>query len=764
MKGSQPIDMTSRDEFRTGAVRVGTVSVSALCAAVLCGIPGVAHASTGSDGSTEDEGATGDGDIAEFSIVSVNDFHGRLEESASTIACTVDRLREDSEVLFVSAGDNIGASTFTSFIQNDEPTIAALNAMGLDVSVAGNHEFDQGAADFDDRVIPLSDFPWITANARDAAGEHLYEPYVIEEVAGVRVAFIGAITESMPSLVNPDGITGIEWTSMAEETARYAEEITEQDLADVVTVLVHEGIPGTELSATAGTPFGDLLDTGISDVDAVFSGHTHQAYVHQIGDTWLGQGGEYGEYLTVLDLSVDNDSGEIVESEMDLLDLSEESGDVCSGHTEVDQIVADAVAVADELGSEVVASVTGDIPFARAENADGSENRGAASALGRLVADAQLWAAQEQGAEVDFALTNSGGLRADLPLGELSVRNLGDVQPFANTLSTVTLTGSQVHTLFEQQWRADGRFSRHGQSSNVEYTYDPQAPEGERITTVWIDGEAVQSDAEYRITMNSYMAGGGDGFSVVNEALSVEDSGLNDLEAFVEYARETAELSPSLARGSLGVHWISDPDEVYGAGDEISVDLSSLAFSSPDIPVGDTVEVSLNGVSLGEFEIDEAFVENTDERGQAQVRATVTEEMLNDVGTAELLISEPVTGTEVSLEIAVAAPAGEDDDDAGAGDGGGDSGTDSPSTEPPSTASPTTASTSAAPTSAAPSDTNSPAASDEPSAAPSADAAGTDDTGALARTGSTVLILALIAAALIPVGIFLLRWRSARRG
>lgn len=590
-----------------------------------------------------------EGEIVDLQILNISDFHGRLEESASTVACTVEAYRaHNPNTVFSASGDHIGASTFTSFIQQDEPTIEALNAMGLDVTSMGNHEFDQGAEDFDTRVMPLSDFTWLGANARHVdTGEHLYEPYEILEVDGVQVGFIGLNTLDMPRLVSPDGIAHIEWSSLAEEANFYAEHLVEAEGADVVVLLVHEGY--------GGTSFAELIETAHPAIDAVFSGHTHQAFAEQQGDLWVAQSGEYGEYLAQLELSFDTAAGEIVGSEARLIDLDLEGTSdelVCDSHPEVDAIVAEAVVVADELGSEVVATVEGDIPFARAQSGPGEpDNRAAASTLGELVADAQLSAVRRTNPEADFAITNSGGLRDDLPLGDLSIRDLGNAQPFANTLMVGTFSGAQVYTIFEQQWREDqGRFSRHGQSSNVFYTYDPEAAFGERITGLWIEGEPVDPAESYQVVLNSHMAGGGGGLSVAAEALEMHDTGQNDLEAIVEYARDQEVLQPELNRGGIGVHWVSDEDQVYAPGDELAIDVSSLAWSHEDIPVGETLEVQLGDSVLAEFDIDPTWFEDSDERGRAEVRLEIPE---IPGGELPLVLTEPVTGTELALPVQV---------------------------------------------------------------------------------------------------------------
>ena len=687
----------------------------------------------------QEEGqATSEEGLVDFSIVASNDFHGRVEESASVLACTVDGYREQNpNTIFASAGDNIGASTFTSFIQQDEPSIEALNAMDLDVSVLGNHEFDQGAADMDDRVIPMSDFPWIGANIRDAeTGEHLYDPYYIQEVDGVRVAFIGLITEDMPNLVSPDGIEGIEWTSMSEESNHYAEHLTENDMADVVTVLVHEGLPGTSPDSASGLPFDDLVENAHPEIAAIMSGHTHQPYVHDLDGMLVTQAGEYGDYVNVLDFSFDPSTGELVESEAELVDLFPEGEPRCDGHPEVDPIVSDAVATADELGSEVIAETAGDVPFSRAVNSDGTENRSADSTLGQLIADAQLWAIRQNQPDVDFAVTNAGGLRADLPLGELTYRDLGDVQPFANTLVNVELTGEQVYRLFEEQWREDGSFSKHAQSSEVRYTYDAEAPEGERVQEVTIDGELVEPEATYTAGMNSYMAAGG-GVEVPTEAVSTQDTGMNDLEAFVDYAREQEVLEPSLDRRAAGITWVSEhPDEtVYAPGDEIA-----LEFSGQVTP------------GLG------AMSDSSGEEEEIEV---------------PLVILEETTGTELTIPVTVLSSptAGDGTDDAGADASAGTDGEGQPEGAAVGTgeAEQDDEAAGAGPDEAAGAGDDAPgtdgsagAEHDETAGAADQDDAAAAQDGGLAVTGAQVAWTALIAAVLLGVGTLLVT-RSRQR-
>lgn len=694
-------------------------SAAAALALALIG-PAPAAAATAEETATpeQDTQSSSTEDLVDLDILSINDFHGRLEADgdvagASRLACTVDARRaENPNTLFVSAGDNVGASTFTSFIQDDQPTIEALNAMDLDVSALGNHEFDGGSADVDDRLLPESDFPLLGANIVDASsGEPLYEPYAVEEVDGVDVGFIGVITEDMPNLVSPAGVEGIRWADMSETVNHYAEELTSEEKADVIVVLAHDGAPGTDLASADGAPYGKLVDEAPASVDAIISGHTHQEYALQNANgTWVTQTGQYSEGLGSLELTYDRAAGEVVESRAEVVDLVDDAApdaDACTD-AEVQGVVDDAMAHADEAGAAVVGEVTGELPLDRAQNADGSENRAASSPLGSFVADAQVWAARQTTPDVDFGVMNPGGLRADVGSGEITYEELATSQPFANTLAVVDLTGEQVRRLLEQQWREDSTITL-AQSAELRYTYDPTAPIGERLGHVVVDGEPLDADTTYQVMANSFLASGGDGFSVFTEAPS-SDTGMTDLTGIVDYVEEHTPVAPDSALRSTAVTWQSDPGAVHGPGDEISLTVGGLAHSTAAAPVGEEVSVSLGGADRGTVPLDTSFVDQTDERGRAEITvevpehldggeapevsaglstalASTTDDAAPKAGEVPLIIEEPVTGTRLELPVTasgevLAAADGETPSETP--DGSSETGSGSPEDDEPS--------------------------------------------------------------------------------
>ncbi len=518
-------------------------------------------------------------DLVELQLLGTNDFHGRLEADlrggvagAAVLSGAVQQLRgENPDTVFVSAGDNIGASTFPSMIAQDVPTIDVLNAAGLEVSAVGNHEFDQGLDDLTDRVQPLADFPYLGANVyRTGTTEPVLPEYEVVERSGVRVAFVGVVTAATPTLVSPSGVAGLDFGDPVTALNRVAAEIEAQDLADVTVALVHDGAEGGECTAVAteDSDFGRVVRDTSADVDAIFSAHTHRSYAcaFPVAGTDVPrpvvQGGQYGQNLARVELTYDTAAGRVVAASQDLLPMVVGGAPAYPADPDVQAIVERAVADAAETGNEVVGRVTADV--LRARNAAGEVDRSLESPLGNLVADMHLWATSTAnpafgGTPADLAVMNPGGLRADLvgaANGDVTYRAVADVQPFANTLVVVDLTGAQLAELLEQQWGTPDapRTKLHlGLSANVTYTYDESAPVGERVVEVRVGDRPVDPAATYRVTANSFLAGGGDGFAALAAGAARADSGQVDLAASVAYVRANSPVSPAALGRAVAV-------------------------------------------------------------------------------------------------------------------------------------------------------------------------------------------------------------------
>ena len=571
-----------------------------------------------------------------LNLLGINDFHGRIAADgdaagAAVLAGAVDAQRAaNPNTLFVSSGDNIGASTFASASQEDNPTIDVLAAGSLDVSVVGNHEFDRGFADLTERVIPRFGDKTGEDGAEFALGANVYKKgtkvpalreYAIRDVAGIKVGFIGTVTADVPSLVSPEGIKNLDFGSELEAANRVAKQLSDEDPAngeaDVLVLLTHNGSDSTDCGAIdkETTDYGTLIRDVDDSVDAIFSGHTHQAYNCDIDGRPVIQSHQYGTTLGQISLEINPTTFDVATSASELIPLAEEdaNGDwspLFEANAEVRNIVDQAVEDSEVVGSEPVGQISEDI--LRGGEEPGSD-RGVESTLGNTVADIHLWATSNEdfaGEPAQIAFMNPGGLRADLLYGEdgtVSYKAAADVQPFANTLITFEMTGKEIRDALEQQWQPEGseRAKLHlGISDGLEYTYVADAAFGKRIKDITFNGEPLDESATFKVSANAFLATGGDNFTAfANESVHA-DSGQIDLDATVNYFKSHDVVSPApLGRASLaGTEWATveiDPTKVIaGENAQVSVsgltegaELSATAFDGEliveDIPAAD---------------------------------------------------------------------------------------------------------------------------------------------------------------------------------
>ncbi len=629
----------------------------------------------------------------ELTLLGINDFHGRIDTNTVAFAGTVEQLRDAATgpTLFVSAGDNIGASLFASSIAQDKPTIDVLNALELEATAVGNHEFDRGWADLEGRVSELSDYPQLGANVYLAGTDTPALPeYALVEADGLTVGFIGAVTEETPSLVSPAGITSLEFGDPVDAVNRVAADLSDGDPsngeADVVIALFHEGAGfGTPEGSTLedevadGGAFAKLITETSADVDAIFTGHTHKQYAWSApvpgGDTTrpVVQTGSYGATIGEVVLSIDPATGDVTSHRERLVPRTTTPADELIAKyprvAEVDRIVDSAIAAAEEVGDTAIGEVSDDITTAYAGGSfvDGvytggsRDDRASESALGNTVATMlrdQL-SALPQGAQI--GVTNPGGLRADLwdtqaefggaaveglPDGTISFSQANAVLPFNNTLALVTLTGKQFTTMLEQQWQrnADGTVPQRpylqlGLSDNVSYTYDASRPEGSRITSVTVDGAPLDPEATYRIGTFSFLAAGGDNFRVFQEGADYVDTGLLDYEAWMDYIADESPLAPAFAKQAVQVTGLPESVE---AGATLSFEVSDLNMTSRGAPENTALTAAWGDVGLGEFEVVE---------GSADITVTVPANA--PVGNGSLTLTAPQSGTVVTVPVTV---------------------------------------------------------------------------------------------------------------
>lgn len=589
-------------------------------------------------------------DLTAITVLNINDFHGRIEGATGlNFACTVqlEKAAAGGNYVFTSAGDNIGATPFISSSQQDTPTINFLNALGLQATAVGNHEFDRTFADLTDRVMPMADFEHLGANVYYTGTDTPALPeYYLTDVAGVRVGVIGVVTEETPTLVIPTGVNMLDFGDPVEAVNRVAERLSDGDTsngeADILVAQYHEGAkagtpPSTlEQQVAAGGAFSRIVNETSPLVDAIFTGHTHMSYAWD-GPTSDGtrpvvQTGSYGASVGRVVLGVDTETMSVVEYASALVPAAAHA-DRCNDDEAFQsaKAIAEAAKVeADRIGLRPIGSVTGDITTAFI--GDVRDNRAAESTLGNLTADVWLNAMNKEGRPgADIGVMNPGGLRDELLYGDddgvVTFAEAAAVHPFANTMQVTDITGAQVVTLLEQQWQPEGAgrpFLKLGLSSNVRYTYDPDAPIGSKITGVWVDGAPIDLTATYTIASGSFLIAGGDNFTVLAEGTNMRDTGLIDTDAFIDYFLDYSPVSPSFAKNGVAVS--GDLPVQAAAGDTVTFTISDTDLTSLGAPSNSSFTVYLGEEEVGSAPIEPITIEGLPNRtGQSTVSFTIPE-------------------------------------------------------------------------------------------------------------------------------------------
>ena len=536
-------------------------------------------------------------------IIAINDFHGHLEPAdnsiavpdpanplntvplrsggAAFLATRINQLKAERPThVVVSAGDLVGASPLTSALFDDEPTIEVMNAIGLEVNALGNHEFDRGVA----HLLRLANggcqpqtivnrltcagangdflgarFSFVAANVLSRETEQpIVAPTWVKNVDGVRVGFIGAVTRSTPGIVVPSGIAGVRFVGEAKALNHHAKELQAQGVHAIVAV-VHEGGETDGGYDACGSPRGAVFDIAREldpAIDIILSAHTHRGYNCVVDGRVIIQAASYGRLVSVIDLEIDRATGKIVREQTRARNVTVPNGIRTSYALRAayppltpDPKVGAIVEHYQKLAAPMARRAVGRI----ADDFDRRASAGGDNALGRLIADAQLANTRAQGAQIAF--TNPGGLRAELrasgPSGVVTYSDAFLSQPFGNTLVILTLTGAQLKQLLEQQWSARSSAMRPERarmlqpSRGFSYTWRTNAPYGERIVSdsLRLDGRAIDPAQTYRVTVNNFLADGGDGFRVLREGTD-RVGGPVDVDALIAYLIEASSAGP----------------------------------------------------------------------------------------------------------------------------------------------------------------------------------------------------------------------------
>jgi 5'-nucleotidase len=505
-------------------------------------------------------------------ILAINDFHGQISAgkkvhgrpvgSAPVLAAYLKKAQKEfaGYTFIVSAGDLVGASPPDSALLQDEPAIMFMNLLGNDkcsvkdrtnpsgnlVGTVGNHEFDEGLEElqrllgggnyaqgpFLENPWQGAAFPYVVANVV-SQGTHkpIFPPYVIKKVDGVPIAFIGAVLKGTKDMVMPSRVAGLEFLDEAAAINSFIPEIKKQGVRSII-VLLHQG--GREKFYRGPTRPEDNVSGAIKkilwnlddEVDVVISGHTH-AFTNALipnrhgQEILVTQAWSAGTGYADIVLAISRASKDVVSKSATIVTTWADAGPGLTPDPAVAKLMRAAEAKVAPLTQRRIAQAATDI--VRTQNPAGE------SALGDLIADAQ-----RKAMGTDFAFTNPGGMRADLEAGEVTWGELYTVQPFNNYLVKMELTGQQIYDLLNQQFPAGRTLHRMLQVSGLTCTWDNKLPPPGRITEVRREGQPIDRAATYTVTVNSFLAEGGDKFSVFKMGAN-QVKGPTDLKALTDY-------------------------------------------------------------------------------------------------------------------------------------------------------------------------------------------------------------------------------------
>ena len=542
-------------------------------------------------------------------LLAFNDFHGNIDPPLGSgglvngtpaggveyLATTVKTLRAQAKAahhdsLTVGAGDLIGASPLVSAAFHDEPTIEEMNSLGLDITSVGNHEFDEGTTELkriqrggchptdgcqDGDPYRGAKFPYLAANVVDKKTRlPILPPFVVRNIGGTKVGFVGMTLKGTPGIVNPAGITTVDFLDEVQTANFYAHLLVDVFHVKSLVLLIHQG--GLQASTPPPTPdgcagfAGDVtpIVAGLRpEYGVVVSGHTHRFYTCALpnssgANSVVTSAGSFGVLVTNISMTLDRRTGTftsvsahnvIVENGVRNPDgtwQTNPDGTFVRNQTTIDPAakrIADKyrVAVA-PLANRLVGSITADITAAGSAAGE--------SALGDVIADAQL-AYTRTSANAQIAFMNPGGIRTSLIAaastggeapGQVTYGECFAVQPFNNLVVTQPLTGQQIKDALEQQFAgfAGQTTTKILQvSAGFTYSYDTRLALGSRVSNMKLNGVALDLAATYQVTTNDFLANGGDGFSNLKGTSRITAPGF-DIDALTAYLTANSPVAP----------------------------------------------------------------------------------------------------------------------------------------------------------------------------------------------------------------------------
>ena len=489
---------------------------------------------------------------AEYSltILHTNDFHSRFEPiskydstcgeednaagecfggSARLVTALEEAKGRLDNYLLVDGGDQFQGTLFYTYYKG-KLAAEMMNKLGYDGMTVGNHEFDDGPEVLRGFVDSVA-FPVLMSNA-DVSGEPLLADAIMKstiiEKNGEKIGLIGLTPQDTDELASPG--PNVIFTPPADAVQGEVDKLTEEGVNKII-VLSHSGYK-VDLAVAENTTGVDVIVGGHSNTLLGEMDGAEGPYPTMVGDTAIVSAYAYGKFLGELSVTFDDD-GTVTEASGAPLIMD---ASVTEDETTKSRI-AEAAAPLDEIRNEIVAETAEEIVGAR------DVCRAMECSMGNLVADAMLDRVQDQG--IQIAIANSGGLRASIDAGEVTMGEVLTVLPFQNTLSTFQITGATLVEALEngvsQMEEGAGRFP---QVAGMSFSVDPSAEPGSRISEVMVGGEPVDPEATYGAVSNNYVRNGGDGYKMFVDAENAYDFGPDLADVTAEYLAANAPYAP----------------------------------------------------------------------------------------------------------------------------------------------------------------------------------------------------------------------------
>ncbi len=480
-------------------------------------------------------------------IVSFNDFHGNLAEDTSErgknvgmakmIGAVSGYLAANPNTVVVSGGDNYQGSAMSNLTQG-APVNSMFKAMNLEVSAVGNHEFDWGTS-YMNKWQNDGDFTYLAANIVDEATGDIVswaKPYSFTTVNGKKVAFIGLATTTTPTVTKAENVQGLKFEDAAVAAKKWVEFLNagkaEEGTPDLIVAVTHLPSKQDKYGSDPTLPVvGDEINAvaNVDGIDAIISGHSHNTVAGYINDVPVVQAYKYGRAMAKISFELNTD-GTVKSATPSIDTLYKRKGDIiadASGTTEYEKWNTDL----EPIMNEKIGIASGTFTH----NTDVDQTTPLGEFVCKLMAEK---------AGVDIAIQNGGGLRRDIPAGDITMGLMYEVMPFDNTLMVVELTGTDLMKNIDNGLMPEG--SRAGSFSGLTVEFDLNKPAGERIVKMTLaDGTPVKMDAIYKVVSNDFLVEttGADGYDF-STAKSATNLQIPIRDAMVDYIKAHATVTP----------------------------------------------------------------------------------------------------------------------------------------------------------------------------------------------------------------------------